>query len=475
MKRQSELAYLIFVIDLLLTQVALMLAEGLRRRLEFGVEIPSQTFYLTPTIHVAVALIWAVAFIAFNVPESRPTVSWFAEFRNLALAIGISLFTLAGFFYWAKIEDFSRLLYFYFLVLDLALVGGFHLALRAFWWYLMRRGYGIKRVLIVGAGGLGRLIGERVRRDERRGLKLVGYLREVDQRGEPEPVLLGDEGPIIGVVPDIVRVVDEYAIDEVVVALPAGHRGRIVEIVAQLQSYPVTIRVVPDLLDIVTIRATVEDYGGVPLIGVREPAIVGFDRALKRALDVVGAAVGLLIFGPTVMLLTAIAVKLDSPGPIFYTQVRTGENGRTFRMIKFRSMYQGADRHVELVKPLSTLPGPAFKVKADPRVTRVGRVIRRTSIDELPQLVNVLLGHMSLVGPRPEEVSIARQYSSWHYKRLMVKPGLTGPMQINGRGDLPLDDRVKLELAYIENYSILTDLKIIAKTVPVVISGKGSY
>ena len=273
----------------------------------------------------------------------------------------------------------------------------------------------------------------------------------------------------------MIAVVTTCAIDELVVALPAQSRTRIVEIVAQMQSFPVAIRVVPDLLDIVTIRATVEDYGGIPLIGVREPAIVGFDRAMKRALDLIGAMVGLLIFGPTVMVLTALAIRLDSPGPIFFTQVRTGENGRTFRMIKFRSMVDGADRQVGEVIGLSRLPGPAFKVKNDPRITRVGRFIRRTSIDELPQLFNVLRGDMSLVGPRPEELSIARQYSSWHYKRLMVKPGLTGPMQINGRGDLPLDDRVKLELAYIENYSLLTDLKILLKTVPVIISGRGSY
>lgn len=473
MKKQSELSYLIFIIDLLLTQLALTFAEILRLRLEFGVDIGPRTFYLTPTIHIAVALIWTVAFIAFNVSESRPSISWFAEFRNLAVAIGLSIFALAGFFYWAKIEDFSRLLYAYFFALDILLVGGFHLVLRVMWWYLVRRGYGVKRVLVVGSGEMGRLIGDRILLDTGPGLRLVGFLQDIGPDGEPEPVLAN--GPLAGTVKDLEEVVTRENIDELVVALPAQRRSRIVEIVANMQRYPVVIRVVPDLLDIVTIRATVEDYGGIPLIGVREPAIVGFDRALKRALDVVGAALGLLIFGPTVMVLTAIAIRLDSPGPIFFLQKRTGENGRVFRIIKFRSMIHGADKQVEAVKALSTIPGLAFKVKNDPRVTGVGRFIRRTSIDELPQLFNVLRGDMSLVGPRPEEVSIARQYSSWHYKRLMVKPGLTGPMQINGRGDLPLDDRVKLELAYIENYSILTDLKILLKTVPVVISGRGSY
>jgi exopolysaccharide biosynthesis polyprenyl glycosylphosphotransferase len=280
---------------------------------------------------------------------------------------------------------------------------------------------------------------------------------------------------VLGGLSDVGRVVVENAVDELVFALPSSRRDAIVDMLAKLQDFSVVVRLVPDLLDVAASRATVTEVGGIPLIGIREPAIVGLDRAMKRLLDLVGATAGVLLFGPTLMLAAAIAIKLDSPGPVLFTQRRTGENGRPFTIYKLRTMVADAEARVDEVRPLSTLAGAAFKVREDPRRTRVGKVLRRTSIDELPQLFNVLRGDMSLVGPRPEETRVVSGYSAWHFKRLMVKPGITGPMQVNGRGDLSLDERVRLELTYIDNYSILTDLKILLMTVPVVLNGKGSY
>jgi exopolysaccharide biosynthesis polyprenyl glycosylphosphotransferase len=302
------------------------------------------------------------------------------------------------------------------------------------------------------------------------GARLVGFVAD----GDPPAGGFGP-APVLGALPDLAQVVEEHAVDELIFALPASRREAIVGMLATLQGFPVVVRLVPDLLDVAASRATVTELGGIPLIGIREPAIVGLDRALKRLLDLCGAAVGLLLFGPTLMLAAAIAIRLDSPGPVLFAQKRTGENGRPFTIYKFRTMVADAEARLGEVLPLSALPGATFKVREDPRRTRVGRFLRRTSIDELPQLFNVLRGDMSLVGPRPEETRIVSGYSAWHFKRLMVKPGITGPMQVNGRGDLSLDERVRLELTYIENYSILTDLKILLMTVPVVLSGKGSY
>ncbi|MFW6162477.1 MAG: sugar transferase [Planctomycetota bacterium] len=208
--------------------------------------------------------------------------------------------------------------------------------------------------------------------------------------------------------------------------------------------------------------------------GGRRAPISGLNRLVKRAIDVVGSLVGLILAAPLLAAL-AVAIKLDSDGPVFFVQERAGENGRPFRLVKLRTMVEGADRMLsEMIDPAS-LPSPAFKRDRDPRVTRVGRFLRRTSLDELPQLWNVLKGDMSLVGPRPEETRVVRHYDDWHRQVLAVKPGLTGPMQVNGRADLELDERVRLGLDYVENYSVWRDLTILARTVWVVITGRGAY
>jgi lipopolysaccharide/colanic/teichoic acid biosynthesis glycosyltransferase len=197
-------------------------------------------------------------------------------------------------------------------------------------------------------------------------------------------------------------------------------------------------------------------------------------KILKRVLDIAGALIGLIFLGPFILLL-ALAVKLDSAGSAFFLQERIGENGRRFKMIKLRSMRASAERERSLVMVANSSSSPTLKISDDPRVTRLGRWLRRWSLDELPQLWNVLRGDMSLVGPRPEESAVVAGYSDWHRQRLAIKPGLTGPMQINGRGLLSLDERVRLELNYIENYSIWLDLEILIKTIPAVLSGWGAF
>ncbi|MGB8643706.1 MAG: sugar transferase [Anaerolineae bacterium] len=201
---------------------------------------------------------------------------------------------------------------------------------------------------------------------------------------------------------------------------------------------------------------------------------VARNAQLKRGLDIFGALLGLGLTAP-LMLVVAVAIKLDSPGPALYAQQRAGQNGRPFRILKFRSMIDGADQMLNQVIPQSQLPPPAYKIHNDPRVTRVGRFLRRWSLDELPQFWNVLTGDMSLVGPRPEEVAITAQYNESQRRRLLCKPGLTGPMQVNGRGDLSLDERVQVELDYIRDASIWKDLVLLCKTIPAVIGRRGAY
>ncbi len=199
-----------------------------------------------------------------------------------------------------------------------------------------------------------------------------------------------------------------------------------------------------------------------------------WQSAVKRLVDIMVSAV-LLVLAAPLMAIIALAVRLDSPGPVLFRQPRVGKDGRLFTMYKFRSMVPDAEARLQELLKARGWEQPPLKIPDDPRVTRVGRLLRRFSLDELPQLWNVLRGDMSLVGPRPEEPRIVQGYNAWQRKRLLVKPGLTGPMQVNGRADLPLDDRVRLEIDHIQHYSLWEDLKIMAKTVPAIFSGKGSY
>jgi exopolysaccharide biosynthesis polyprenyl glycosylphosphotransferase len=237
---------------------------------------------------------------------------------------------------------------------------------------------------------------------------------------------------------------------------------------------PVRVRVVPDFFDLTFFRATIEDYAGFPLIGLRDSAIDSTDRVIKRLFDLALGTLTLIAVAP-VMAITAIAIRLDSPGPALFRQQRVGENGKLFTIYKFRSMYVNAEARQAEVLRRNGNRQVIYKQPDDPRVTAVGRFIRRTSIDELPQLFNVLKGEMSLVGPRPELPWLVEKYENWQRKRFAVPPGITGWWQINGRSDRPMHLNTDDDLYYIQNYSPLLDLVILWRTIGAVLKGKGAY
>jgi lipopolysaccharide/colanic/teichoic acid biosynthesis glycosyltransferase/GT2 family glycosyltransferase len=209
-------------------------------------------------------------------------------------------------------------------------------------------------------------------------------------------------------------------------------------------------------------------------VGERRPPLSGMQRVVKRLMDLILGTLFLVVAAPP-MALAALAIRLDSPGPVLFLQTRIGQDGRPFRIVKFRTMVDGAEELLPQLVDLAGLQQPAFKIKDDPRVTNIGRILRRYSLDELPQLLNVLAGEMSLVGPRPEEAALVERYTDDQRRRLAIKPGMTGPMQVNGRGDLPFKARLALELDYIEHYSLRRDMAILLRTIPAVIRGKGAY
>jgi len=241
-----------------------------------------------------------------------------------------------------------------------------------------------------------------------------------------------------------------------------------------LEDQPVRVRVVPDFLDLAMSRATIEDFNGLPLVGLRDPAIDDFDRVVKRVFDLVISTLTLLIAWP-IMLVIAVAIKLDSPGPALFVQERIGENGQPFKMFKFRSMVVDAEQLVSSVVQEDDNGLLVHKVPDDPRITRVGRFIRRMSLDELPQLFNVLRGEMSLVGPRPELPRLVERYETWQRRRFTVPPGMTGWWQVNGRSDRLMHQHTEDDLYYIQNYSPLLDIRILWRTVGVVLRGRGAF
>ena len=279
---------------------------------------------------------------------------------------------------------------------------------------------------------------------------------------------------LLGRLADLGTVLREHHPDELIVSGLDLRDEELLDLVEEAHRCGVKVRIAPTTADLLTQRAEYVAGQGVPLFELRPPVFIGLDWAVKRVFDVVVSAALITIAVPFWLLL-AVAVKLDSPGPIFYRDRRVGLGEREFGMFKFRSMYVDASSRQSSLEASNEASGPLFKIKNDPRVTRVGRILRRYSIDELPQILNVLRGEMSLVGPRPLPLRDYVQLEDWHRKRYLVLPGMTGLWQVSGRIDLSFDDLVRLDFYYLENWSIWLDISILAKTLPAVVARRGAY
>jgi len=469
-KRAGVSPWAFYLGDMGLTALALWLAEIIRRAVPLGREILPGTVYLTPAIFVLVIGVWSVVFLFFGVYSASPRRRAMDEIRALVSATAVAVLLFAGAIFFTRTRDFSRLLTTYFFALDLGFLIGWRWLVKVGMALLHANSPAHPRALVVGNGPTAVEVARRIQAHPWAGLQLAGFLRDnhsLHCQEHSSQSTLGD-------LDELAQVVRDQAIGCVVLALSIEQAGLVSSLILELQDLPVQVYVVPDYVGVVSLAPTVEDLYGIPLIEIADLKISGINCILKRSMDI---AIALLAFpfALPVGLAIAIAIRLDSPGPVFFAQQRVGQNGRVFKMYKFRSMVANAPALLHDVLRERSLDAAPLKIKADPRVTRVGQVLRRTSLDELPQLLNVIAGDMSMVGPRPEEPRIVETYDAWQRKRLSVKPGVTGPMQVNGRGDLALDDRVRLELDYIQRYSLLEDVWLLLKTLPAIISGKGSY
>ncbi len=386
-----------------------------------------------------------------------------------ATAMSIALMMAATFFF--RPLAFSRGLLIWALFFIIIFLSAARLGRRVILRMLYTQGKSVDRALIVGCGEAGRSVMRTFLARPDLGFKPIGYL---DDGSNENNIGLG-RIPHLGTYHHLSTVLDDNPdLHSVFIALPGEMHGQILRLVRLCQQYNVRSQVVPDLFQMSLHHIEFNNMAGIPTFSVRDVGMTRTDQALKRALDV---SLVLLAAVPSTILgiIIAIAIRLESRGPIFYTAERVGKGGRHFKMIKFRSMIVNADDHKEALKRMNEAHGPIFKIRDDPRLTRIGRIIRRLSLDELPQLFNVLKGDMSLVGPRPPLPEEVASYQSWHRRRLEVKGGLTGLWQISGRSDLTFDEQCLLDIYYIENWSLTMDVRLILQTLPHLLSGRGAY
>jgi exopolysaccharide biosynthesis polyprenyl glycosylphosphotransferase len=281
------------------------------------------------------------------------------------------------------------------------------------------------------------------------------------------------ESPLI---PELEAVIAQEPVDEVFITLPREKYGHLIDTIVRLcEEQGIIVRLRTDMFKLKIARWQVDELDGLPIVTIRSGPLDGWQLLAKRLLDICGST-GLLLAMAPIFGIIALLIKLDSPGPVFFRQERVGLNKRRFRLFKFRTMVEGAEIQQHILESLNEADGPVFKIKADPRITRLGKFLRRYSIDELPQLINVLKGEMSLVGPRPLPVrDIERIGAQWHKRRLSVKPGVTCLWQVNGRSEVGFNEWVRMDLEYIDQWTLGLDLKILIKTIPAVLKGSGAY
>jgi exopolysaccharide biosynthesis polyprenyl glycosylphosphotransferase len=439
------------MVDAIMIVAAFFAAYYLRKVTEYPRPLNPQPFsYYGGMLLIHTATLLTTIFI-YRLYHFKPGLSRIDKSYSLMAAISfgtVASVALTSFIYKNEL-DYPRAMVVYAWLLSIVLV-----TLGRLFTDWLRSRYRVAnpvRVLIVGAGDVGRMILQKITQSPNLGYQPVGFADDTPGRKEMSGL------PVLGPTHQLRLLLQEHNVQEVIIGLPEASHEEVLDLISQAEREKATVRVFPDVFQIIASEISIDDLNGLPLLTVRDVALRGWRLGLKRATDFVVSAIALTLLSPFLILL-ALMIKLDSPGSVFYAQERMGLDARPFQMLKFRSMRKDAEKDT----------GPVWATKDDPRVTHLGAFIRRHSLDELPQFINVLLGDMSLVGPRPERpvfVDQFRQIVPRYMERHKEKAGLTGWAQVNGlRGDTSIVERTKYDLWYIENWSLLLDVKILLKT-----------
>ena len=462
---------------LTLLRLALMIADGLGAFLLFIVlsmirygpnwqTTWNQQTALDPyLLAIGYSLAWTTIGWATGLYRLRARWTLLGDLRDVLHMAAIVLVVVLSSLYFFKLEDVGRLFLALLFSSQVVVTALSRIVVRRVFGALRARGVSGRYMLVVGAGEAAQTFADRVDRRRDLGLRVVGHL---SVRGESPTAL---RRPLLGGIDDIESVFSSRAVDEVAICLPPSGWPLIEPITLLCREVGKAVRIPLDTIGLTWPNGRVEEFEGSPILShVQLPDRV-VALAVKRMLDIALSALALVVLSP-VFLATAVAIRLADGGPVLFRQVRVGRHGRLFTIAKFRTMVLDAEARYEEVASLSDTHGPAFKMTADPRITRVGRFLRKASIDELPQLWNVLRGEMSLVGPRPAPPREVAGYDIWHRRRLAVRPGITGLWQVEARRDEDFDRRASLDLRYIDQWSVLLDLAIMARTIPALFAGR---
>jgi len=341
---------------------------------------------------------------------------------------------------------------------------------RTFTGWQRLRGVGLRNVLIVGAGQVGNDIAKKLKNNTYLGFNPIGFV-------DSNPLPLGNEKrelTILGKEDELENLINKYKIHHVIMSFSASTHDVSLSTIRQCQNIGVTFSVIPRLFEALSGFDTIDNVQSIPLVTLQNSKQASWKLAVKRLIDILGS-VCILILSTPFLITIGIIIKLDSKGPVFFKQKRCGKNGKRFSMLKFRSMIIDAESKQEELLKKNEASGLVFKMKDDPRITKIGKFLRKYSLDEFPQFFNVLKGDMSLVGPRPPLPAEVSDYNDWYGQRLSVKPGMTGMWQINGRSDLSFEEMVKLDVEYITNWSLWLDVVLLLRTIPAVINRRGAY
>ncbi|HET9922402.1 MAG TPA: sugar transferase [Ktedonobacteraceae bacterium] len=401
--------------------------------------------------------------------KMRLTGSWFRQVWTIVSSSTIGLAFLITYYFVMQPTANSRLLAPFVWIAAIVLLSFGRLVVSATMAILYRLGLAETRLLVVGSGRLGKMIMQHIAASPNLGYSIVGFLSDMD-----EP--LNDFGrfKLLGTLEDLRLVILSMQVDEVIIALPSNMHEQSIKSVRLCERLGASFKLIPDLHELSLSRIDMATIEGIPLLNIRQVSLNRWQQAVTRVVDVTLSLL-MLTLGIPIWLCIALAIRIDSPGEVVYRQTRIGQGGKLFRVYKFRSMYKNADQIVSRLMTQNEAQGPLFKMKSDPRITPVGKFLRRTSIDEFPQLINVLRGEMSLVGPRPPLPQEVMQYEGWQKARLDIKPGMTGLWQVRGRSDLSFDEGVLLDLYYISNWSLRLYFQILLRTIPAVLLRRGAY
>ena len=459
------------LLDLFITAGAFILAYYLRRYSAGDglAEVGPLSDYLW--ILVVILPIWWIMFNTHGAYYSQRTTPYLSlAWMVLRVVFWGGVFLLAVLFAF-KSFMVSRWLIGAFLILNVTLLSMEKIAIMTWLQVIRKKGFNFKTVLIVGIGDRLREVKNKIDQNPGWGMKVIGFVA-VDS-SQTNQTTIGLER--LGGLEDLLDVTSENVIDEVIFAIPVGYLERVEDAIRQCEELGLKTQVAMNFYTPRVAKTYVEDMDGLPLLTYSSVSEDIAKLYLKRSFDMLASAMTLLILSP-VLLSIAVAVWISSPGPILFRQRRIGLNGRPFVCYKFRTMVEHAEGMQDELAELNEMSGPVFKIQDDPRVTNLGRWLRKFSMDELPQLLNVVRGDLSLVGPRPPIVDEVRQYERWHRRRLSMRPGITGIWQVEGRSQIPeFDEWVRLDLQYIDNWSLMLDFKILLKTIPTVILGRGAH